>query len=126
MPARRLKPIVGKDTRVITFQNGVDSVERLAPILGADNVVGGTAFIATTIKEPGVLLHTGSMAQFRCGRIDRKPDEKLAAFVDAAKAAGIDMTLSETIERDRWEKFVFLVGNSSATALTRHADRRRF
>ncbi|MGZ5854316.1 MAG: ketopantoate reductase family protein [Xanthobacteraceae bacterium] len=117
----QIKPIVGKDTRVITFQNGVDSVERLAPILGPDNVVGGTAFIATTIKEPGVLVHTGSMAKFRCGRTDGKPDKKLSAFVDAAKAAGIDMMLSDTIERDRWEKFVFLVGNSSATALTRES-----
>ena len=27
-------PLLGPDTRVITLQNGVDSVERLAPILG--------------------------------------------------------------------------------------------
>src|SRR5262245_51010844 len=28
------RPLVGAHTRVITLQNGVDSVERLAPILG--------------------------------------------------------------------------------------------
>src|SRR5205823_53455 len=35
------------------------------------------------------------------------------------KAAGIDITQSDAIERERWQKFVFLVGLSGATALTR-------
>src|SRR3954470_19095612 len=51
----QIKPIVTRDTRVITLQNGVDSVERLIPILGEDVVVGGTALIATVIKSPGVI-----------------------------------------------------------------------
>lgn len=115
----QLRPIVTANTRVITFQNGVDSVERLAPILGAANVVGGTAFMAAVIKEPGVIVHTGPLSKFRCGHIDGHRDDKLVAFVDAAKAASIDMTMSDNIQSDRWEKFVFLVANSSATALTR-------
>ena len=55
----------------------------------------------------------------RCGRIDGKPDAALSAFVAAAKAAGIDITQSDNMQRDRWEKFVFLIGMSGATALTR-------
>src|ERR1051325_2943408 len=31
----KAKPLVGQNTRVITLQNGVDSVERLAPLLCA-------------------------------------------------------------------------------------------
>ncbi len=115
----QIRPIVTRDTRVITLQNGVDSVERLAPILGADAVVGGTALIATVIKAPGVISHTSQFAQIRCGRIDGRADARLAALVEAAKAAGIDITLSDSIERDRWQKFVFLTGLSGATALTR-------
>src|SRR3954465_9394199 len=33
--AEATRPLVGPNTRVITLQNGVDSVERIAPILGA-------------------------------------------------------------------------------------------
>ena len=104
---------------MITFQNGVDSVERLAPILGEDNVVGGTAAIATVISAPGVITHTSPFAQLRCGRVDGKPDARLSAFTDAAKAAGIDITLTDTINPDRWKKFVFLVGLSGMTGATR-------
>jgi 2-dehydropantoate 2-reductase len=115
----QIKPIVTRDTRVITLQNGVDSVERLSAILGPDVVVGGTAVIATVISAPGVITHTGHLAQLRCGRLDGKPDEKLAAFVTAAKAAGIDITQSETMQRAIWEKFVMLVSFSGSTGMTR-------
>jgi 2-dehydropantoate 2-reductase len=113
------RPLIGPGTRLITFQNGVDSVERLLPILGADHVAGGTAHIASTIAAPGVIRHTSPFARMRCGRIDGKPDAQLTRFGDAAKAAGIDITVSDSIDLDRWKKFVFLVGLSGATASRR-------
>jgi len=54
-----------------------------------------------------------------CGRIDGKPDAQLAAFTAAAKEAGIDIAQTENINRERWEKFVFLIGLSGATGATR-------
>src|SRR4029077_9484539 len=42
-------PLVGPNTRVITLQNGVDSVERLAPMLGADVAIAGTTYVVSTI-----------------------------------------------------------------------------
>lgn len=113
------KPLLGPGTRVITLQNGVDSPERLAPILGAEHVVGGSAYIAAVLSEPGVVSHTSPFARLVCGRIDGAPDATLDAFGAAAKAAGIDITVSPTMDRDRWQKFVFLVGLSGATASTR-------
>jgi 2-dehydropantoate 2-reductase len=104
---------------VIPLQNGVDSTERLAPILGADNVVTGSAYIATVLSAPGVIAHTSQFARMVCGRLDGEPDARLKAFTDAARAAGIDITLSDAIDRERWQKFVFLVGLSGATATTR-------
>jgi 2-dehydropantoate 2-reductase len=116
--AELVKPIVTPDTRVITFQNGVDSVERLQRILG-DTVVGGTAQIASVIAAPGVISHTSSFAILRCGREGGKADPKLAAFVDAGKAAGLDITLTNKIDVELWGKFVFLVGLAGMTAATR-------
>ena len=118
--AELARPLVGPDTRVITLQNGVDSVERVAPILGADKVVAGTAYIATVIKAPGVISHTSKFAMMRCGRVDGRPDAKLQAFADAAKAAKIDIQLADDMNRERWQKFIFLsamAGINSATRL---------
>ncbi|MPZ57936.1 MAG: 2-dehydropantoate 2-reductase [Rhizobiales bacterium] len=113
------RPLTGPDTRLITLQNGVDAVERLAPILGADAVAGGIAYIATVISAPGVVSQTSQFARMRCGRIDGRPDARLAAFADDAAKAGIDIAISDTINRDRWQKFVFLTGLAGITAATR-------
>jgi 2-dehydropantoate 2-reductase len=113
------RALVGPDTRVITVQNGVDSVERLAPILGDAATIGGATYVVTTIARPGVIRHTGTLAKIRCGRLDRRPDPVLAGYVDEIKAADIDITLSDHMLLDLWKKFVLLSGTSSVTASTR-------
>ncbi|MCF8476061.1 MAG: ketopantoate reductase family protein [Pseudolabrys sp.] len=117
--AELTKPLVGPDTRVITFQNGVDSVERIGPILGAGHAVGGVTYIATTIASPGVIKHTSAFAKLRFGHADKKNDDKLNAFVEAGKAAKLDVALSADIERERWEKFTFLTAMAGSTATLR-------
>ena len=117
--AAAARPLVGASTRVITFQNGIDSVERLQPIMGESQVVGGTTHMASVISSPGVIAHTSKFAQMRCGHTDKTGDPALAAFVELARAAGIDAALSEDINLDRWKKFTFLVGLSGATGTMR-------
>jgi 2-dehydropantoate 2-reductase len=113
------RPLVGPRTRLITLQNGIDSVERLRPILGDEAVIGGTTHIAAVISEPGRIVHSSPFARMTFGRSDRKPDAALAAFAEAARGAGIDATVSDDIEADRWKKFAFLVALSGATGAMR-------
>lgn len=112
-------PLLGPDSRLITFQNGVDSVERISSVLGAERTVGGAAYIATTIASPGVIKHTSQFATIRFGHADMKPDATLNAFVDAGKAAKIDIALSADIERELWQKFIFLTAMAGSTASLR-------
>jgi 2-dehydropantoate 2-reductase len=117
--AAAARPLLGPDSRLITFQNGVDSVERLSAVLGPERVVGGAAAIASTIASPGVIKHTSQFATIRFGRADKKPDNTLNAFVEAGKAAKLDITLSADIERDLWQKFIFLTAMAGSTAALR-------
>lgn len=117
--AEATKPLLGANTRVITLQNGVDSVERLTPILGATRTIGGVTYVVSVIASPGVIKQTSPFQSITCGTSDGRPDAPLQAFVDAAKAAGINITASANIERDRWQKFIFLSATSGATAVTR-------
>jgi 2-dehydropantoate 2-reductase len=117
--ARQALPLIGPHTRVVPLQNGVDGPERIASILGAEVVAPGSAYIATVMSSPGVVNHTSQFARMVVGRSDGRADPPLKAFADAAAAAGIDITLSGAIEKERWQKFVFLVGLSGATASTR-------
>ena len=117
--AAAARPLLGPDSRLITFQNGVDSVERLSAVLGVDRVVGGAAYIATVIASPGVIKHTSNFAMMRFGRADKRSDAGLSAFVDAGKAAKLDIGLSEDIDRELWQKFIFLTAMAGTTASLR-------
>ena len=113
------KPLLGRDTALITLQNGIESVERLDPVLGPAHVVGGLTYIGARVKAPGVIEHVGRLADIRCGERDGKPTPRLQAFAAAAKQAGFDFAISDQIEVDLWKKFVFLVGFSGVTTVTR-------
>jgi 2-dehydropantoate 2-reductase len=117
--AEQVRPLIRSNTRVITLQNGIDSVERLAPILGDETVIGGSTYVVTVIGEPGVIRHTSPFARVRCGRLDGKPDAVLAGYVDEIAAAGIEIVLSPTMLTELWKKFVLLSGTSSITSGTR-------
>jgi 2-dehydropantoate 2-reductase len=117
--AEAARPLIGPNTKVITLQNGVDSYERVTPIIGADHAVPGVTYVVAVIDRPGVIKQTGPFHSIICGTIDGRPDASLEAFVNKAKTDGINVTLSDNIERDRWQKFIFLTGTSGATAVTR-------
>jgi 2-dehydropantoate 2-reductase len=117
--AELARPLVGPDTRIITLQNGVDSYERVSAILGKQHTIPGTAYIAAVLGGPGVMLHTSKFATMRCGPIDGKPDAKLDAFVEAAKAANIDIQPQDDMNRERWQKFIFLSSMAGMNCMTR-------
>ena len=78
--ARQIAPLVARGGVVIPFQNGVDAPDVLTRTLGAAKVLGGIAYIAATIREPGVIAHTGSMARLVVGPFEGGNAEAAHAF----------------------------------------------
>jgi 2-dehydropantoate 2-reductase len=117
--AAQLRPVVQSGGFVIPFQNGVESVARIGGILGKERVMGGAAYIAGRIGEPGVILHTGTIARLRFGPVVPAQRSAAQAFHAACLGAKIDCELAEDIERVLWEKFVLLVAISATTAVSR-------
>lgn len=114
------KPLVNQDTRVLSMLNGIDSVDRLTPILG-DVVCATPTRISAVISAPGVVTHKGTFANFRCGFLDGRADARLESLVEEVKKAKVDATFSRNVRQDLWEKFIFLDGMSGATASTRQS-----
>jgi len=111
-------PLIGPHTALISLQNGVDCVSRLAPVLGADHVTGGVAQISAILDGPGRIRQTGDFARIKFGEESGEISPRMQAFKTACDRAGIDAVLSEQILVDRWNKFVFLVGLSGLSGLT--------
>ena len=116
---RDARPMVGPNTAVVSFQNGVVAVDAIAKQYGKERTLGGVANIAAVIERPGVIRHTGTMAILSIGELDGKPSSRTKTFLDACTKAGIQARVSDDIQKTIWEKYVFLVAASAMTSLTR-------
>ncbi|MEN3375426.1 MAG: 2-dehydropantoate 2-reductase, partial [Hyphomicrobiales bacterium] len=117
--ARQILPIIGPDTGIISLQNGVQKDDMLAPIVGREHLLGGAAYIGVSITRPGAIRKAGTMERLAFGEFDNKVSKRAQAFLDACQAGGIKADISADITLELWQKFVFLVAMSSATAAMR-------
>jgi 2-dehydropantoate 2-reductase len=116
---RAILPMVGPETTVLSLQNGVECDDILAGIVGRDRLIGGVAFIASSIARPGVIAHIGTMQRVVIGELGGGSSPRVDRLHSAMREAGIAAEISDDILRTIWEKFVFLVGLSATTTLMR-------
>lgn len=116
--ARSLAPLLGPATKVVTLQNGIDSVAAISRHVPARQVVGGVIYLFAVIDRPGVILNAGGVHTMILGAHGGDPHiARLAAALE--DVPGLDAGLSSDIRRTTWQKFIRLVALSGSTALTR-------
>jgi len=117
--AEQCTPLVRDGGVVIPFQNGVESVERIGAVIGSDRVMGGVAYIAAMIAEPGVIAHTGTMARLRIGATVPSQQAAADAFGAACHEARVEIDVVADIRIALWAKFAFLAPMSGMTSISR-------
>ena len=115
----QLRPLVGPETTLVSFQNGVLKDSYIRAVYDEAQMIGGVAYVASTVSEPGVVTRTGPLQRLIVGEFNGERSDRVEAFRSAALAGGIDAEVSDDIQRAIWEKFVFLVGLSATTATMR-------
>ena len=116
----QIRPLVGPDTAIVSFQNGVLKDQTLRAAFDARQLMGGVGYVATTISAPGVITQTGPMQRLLFGEFDGSRSARAEALLAACLAGGIKAELSTDIVREIWQKFVFLVGLSGTTTTMQH------
>ena len=115
----QIRPLVGPDTAIVSFQNGVLKDRFLRAAYDARQIMGGVGYVATTIEQPGAIRQTGPMQRLLFGEFDGSRSRRGLAFLEACRAGGINAELSDNIVREIWQKYVFLVGLSGTTTTMR-------
>jgi 2-dehydropantoate 2-reductase len=126
-----LKPMIGADTTVLTLQNGVDSVDEIAAVIGPQHVLGGTTYVATALEAPGLIVQTGVHRSIIFGEVFGLPTEasakagrvtpRVQQIADALAAADIQVSAVPDARVPIWDKFVYLVAFSGFTGASRLA-----
>ena len=114
------KPMLGEETIIVPFQNGVESAAILGNILGADRIMSGVAYISAAMTGPGEIRQNGEFANYLMGApsgVAAPP--MLDRFIEACKNANVNAMKVENIEAQLWKKLVFFAPFSGLMASAR-------
>ena len=117
--ALALPPLMGRETAVLTLQNGVDNVDGIAPVVGSGAVLQGAVYVALQLVGPGVILRTGGEGRVVFGEASGAGTERVGRIASAFQQSGIPHEVSSDIIQVLWEKFLFITGVGGVTALAR-------
>ena len=116
--ARALTPLIGPQTRVLTLQNGIDSVEMISRHVAAVQVRGGVIYVSAVIDRPGVIRSPGGLHHIVADAAGG--DAVIAAFCAACeRATALEAKATDAIDVVIWEKFIALASLAGATSLLR-------
>jgi 2-dehydropantoate 2-reductase len=116
--AQALTPLINSQTRVLTLQNGIDSVSMISKELPQAKVRGGVIYVSAVIDKPGVIKSPGGFHRVVADKAGNDPVmAELGAW--AAKCTALEVALVDDIERIIWEKFMGLAAFSGCTSLLR-------
>jgi 2-dehydropantoate 2-reductase len=101
-----LPPLLGRETMLLTLQNGLGNEEFLAERWGAERVLGGLCFVCLNRTAPGVIEHFdhGSLS---IGEFRREPMERTREVARLFTHAGVETKVVENLITERWRKLVW-------------------
>jgi len=112
---------VGPKTAILPSLNGMRHLDVLADRFGVERVLGGLAAISATLDANGGIVHLNDLHTLAFGELDGSRSERIETIASTLLGAGFDARLSEEIQQDMWEKWVFIAAAAGITCLTRAA-----
>jgi 2-dehydropantoate 2-reductase len=109
-------PMLGRDTAILTLQNGWGNADRIAAVAGKSRVMVGLTYHSGTLLGPGRVKHSG-IGITHVGELDGSRSERLETAVAAFRKAGIETNSSSRIIDEIWKKLALNVCTLPTSAL---------
>jgi 2-dehydropantoate 2-reductase len=104
---------------VLPLLNGLAVYDRLDARFGKDRILGGVAYIATTLTPDGSIAHVGKGDTLIVGNRTPSAESLARAFYDIIATTPGQRRLSTSIEQDLWNKWVMIASGAMMTCLMR-------
>jgi len=104
---------------VLPLLNGMSHLELLDARFGREHVLGGVAYIASTLARDGEIRHLNEFHRIAFGPRHAAQKAVCEAFAAAAAGAKSEIKLTDTIEQALWDKWVLLATMAGITCLMR-------
>ncbi|RAJ24927.1 ketopantoate reductase family protein [Pedobacter cryoconitis] len=104
----QLKDKIKNDTVILPLMNGVDIYERIRKIISSGIVLPSCVYVASHIKEKGVVEHKGNPGKIIVGKDPAHQEFDPQGIVDLFKDASVDIDYKEDSFPAIWSKYFFI------------------
>ncbi|HEC94578.1 MAG TPA: 2-dehydropantoate 2-reductase [Thermoplasmatales archaeon] len=114
--AEDARQVIGEETVVLSLQNGLDNISKIASVLGKDRVVAGTTTEASLFLEPGKIEHTGKGVTV-IGELDGSITERVKHIIKSFNDVGFNTIVTNDIMKELWKKAIINACINPLTAI---------
>jgi len=111
-----IKSKVTAETIIIALMNGADIYDRVRKIIRVATLLPSCVYVASHIKEKGIVEHKGNTGKIIAGKDPENTDSDVNWAIDLLKNSGADITFKEDCFADIWTKFTFISSFGLVTA----------
>lgn len=116
-----LKDKINTNTVILPLMNGVDIYERIRKVITNGIVLPACVYVASHIKEKGIVEHKGNAGKIVLGNDPQNPAYDAQELVALLKSAGIDLLYKTDAFPDIWTKFFFIASFGLVSARYNHS-----
>jgi 2-dehydropantoate 2-reductase len=110
---------VGEGTAIVPFLNGMAHLDALNERFGAERVLGGVIFVATTLGPDGDIVQLAPFARMSLGEQSGGTSARATAAGAELDGAGFEVSVVPDIMAAMWHKWVFIATIGALTCLMR-------
>jgi len=113
---QQLKDVISQDTVLLPMMNGADIYERIRKIIPGNIILPTCIYVASHIKEKGIVEHKGKAGKMIVGRDPEHFSADVDWIVDVLKESKIDFDFKDNSLADIWTKYIFIASFGLVTA----------
>lgn len=113
---QQLKGVISKDTVLLPMMNGADIYERIRKIIPGNTILPTCIYVASHIKEKGMVEHKGKAGKMIIGRDPEHFSADGDWIIEMLKESKIDFDFKDNSLTDIWTKYTFIASFGLVTA----------
>ena len=111
-----LSKVITKNTILLPMMNGADIYDRIQKIIPNNIILPSCVYVASHIKEKGIVEHKGKAGKLIFGKDPKHTSENIDWIVNLIENSKIDFEFKENSLVDIWTKFIFIASFGLITA----------
>jgi len=112
----QLSKIITNTTVILPMMNGADIYDRIRSIIPNNIILPSCVYVASHIKEKGIVEHKGKAGKLILGKDPENISENIDWIIDFIRSSEINFDFKENSRIDIWTKFIFISSFGLVTA----------